>query len=175
MKALARKLVSDVALPAAAKVLGSFSALSATRSALPYLGPDGYKSVKLNMTEAQAVATGLLTGRRVADGCVTYRFVAGEGTGCESGDVVIGRDGRIQSISATARALTREGAWNNMPLSDVKAIYPRLAQDERQHHLFRTPVPGSEHASYTFAVNDDSVATRVSLHRNDAPGFVAVR
>lgn len=144
---------------------------AAAPAELPYLGPTGYKTLKLDMTEAQAVATGLLTDKQWMSGCFTYRFRSSEGTGSEYGDVLIGMNGKVHSIDATSRMLTREGVWRNMHLNDVKAVYPKLAQDPQQPFLYRTPVPGNSRANYTFIVNNNQdIATDFSLQNNEDPG-----
>ncbi|MBB4676755.1 hypothetical protein [Crossiella cryophila] len=171
MSALAYKLAPVLAAGAAVLLLGGTTASAAAPSALPFLGPTGYKNLKLDMTEAQAVATGLLTDKQSMGSCFTYRFRPSEGTGSEYGDVTIGLNGKVHSIDATSRMLTREGVWRNMHLNDVKAVYPKLAQDPQQSYLYRTPVPGNSRANYTFTVNNNqNIATEFSLQNNEDPG-----
>ncbi|MGW0522350.1 hypothetical protein [Crossiella sp. NPDC003009] len=169
MHKLVRTPAPAVATAAALTVLGGATA-SAAPDTLPFLGPDGYKSLKLNQSEAEAAATGLLTDKQRMGSCTTYRFVASEGTGSEYGDVVIGLNGKVHSINATSRMLTREGAWENMHVNDLKAIYPELVRDPRPA-LYRAPVPGNSAAIYVFTVNNDQgIATDISLQNDEDPG-----
>ncbi|MGO1053010.1 hypothetical protein [Crossiella sp. CA198] len=171
MSALANKHVPVVAAAAAVLLLGGATAAAAAPAALPYLGPTGYKTLKLDMTEAQAVATGLLTDKQGMGSCFTYRFRPSEGTGSEYGDVTIGLNGKVHSIDATSRMLTREGAWENMRLDDVKAIYPQLTQDPQEPYLYKTPVPGNSRARYVFLVNNNqNIATDISMQLTEDPG-----
>ncbi|MGO1053011.1 hypothetical protein [Crossiella sp. CA198] len=70
---------------------------------------------------------------------------------------------KLNSIGATSRMLTREGAWPNMRISDVKVIYPKLAQDPDQPYLHKTPVPGNDNAKYHFVLNEHDLAYTFSL------------
>ncbi|GAA2839066.1 hypothetical protein [Crossiella cryophila] len=165
MNKLVGKFAPVLALAAAVSVLGGATA-SAAPAGLPYLGPDGYKSLKLGMSEADALATGLLTEQEQIGSCVSYRFVSSEGSMPAYSGVLFDENRKLNSIGATSRMLTREGAWPNMHIKDVKVVYPQLTQDPDQPYLHKTPVPGNTNAKYHFVLDEHDVAYTFGLHSN---------
>ncbi|GAB3484071.1 hypothetical protein GCM10027521_24220 [Amycolatopsis cihanbeyliensis] len=121
------------------------------------LGPDGYKSLKLGMSEQDAVATGLLTGGENHGECSYYHFVPGEGTMPRSSGIFISETDGVYVIGGTSKMRTPELIRRGHSFQRLLAAYPYLEQDSVFDFLYTTPVPGNPEAGYRFVVHGGEV------------------
>ncbi|WP_216206509.1 hypothetical protein [Amycolatopsis aidingensis] len=121
------------------------------------LGPDGYKSLKLGMSEQDAVATGLLTDGEDHGECSFYYFVPSEGTMPRSSGIFISETDGVYVIGGTSKMRTPEHIRRGHSFQRLLAAYPYLKQDDMFDFLYTTPVPGNPEAAYRFVVFDGVV------------------
>ncbi|MFD9887886.1 hypothetical protein ACFWY9_00990 [Amycolatopsis sp. NPDC059027] len=133
------------------------------------LGPDGYKAVKLGMSEEEAVATGELIRRTdvpSTEYCGWYALKDWPGgPGAEGAGVVVSPTYGVVAIWAYPSVQTPEGIGLGSTVSEVKAAYPDYEEGE-QYHGGRAPVPGGAEGSlYRFGRfdGDNGRITRMFL------------
>jgi hypothetical protein len=126
-------------------------------------GRDGYRQLKLGMTEQQALDTGMLdeSSRQEFGGCRSYIFNDGL-TGSDS--VTISSGMGVVSIDRVTSGTTPEGVGMGSTHAQLQAAYPELTQD------LVTPVPGNPNATYRFSFgrSEGDMVTGVGLARNGA-------
>ncbi|RZS44951.1 hypothetical protein EV193_101832 [Herbihabitans rhizosphaerae] len=121
------------------------------------LGPDGYKSLLLGMSEQQAVATGLLVDRQDLGGCVAYYFAPSEGTMSRASGVLISPENGVFDIGATSLMTTAQGITRGSTVDQLRAAYPDLQQDPEMDFIHHANVPGSHVAVFDFVVDNGEV------------------
>ncbi|WP_073482429.1 hypothetical protein [Streptoalloteichus hindustanus] len=165
--------MSRALVPLLAAVLGvalaGAPALAAGPSAAPaaqprILGPDGYKTLKLGMSEQDAVATGLLENKRpFGDTCVIYSIVRSEGTHPNRSGVIISPKFGVWSIPATSKMRTPQEIWQGSRFSDVQDAYPDLTRHPQFDYIYTAGVPGNPKAEYDFTFPDGPLVFEMGL------------
>ncbi|BCJ70967.1 hypothetical protein CS0771_05110 [Catellatospora sp. IY07-71] len=130
------------------------------------LGPRGYGALRLDMTAAQARATGLTTAIPATADCNAEVYLRGTRYDQEPANHP-GRvwfdDGRVAVIWAVPGVSTPEGIRIGSTLAQVRKAYPKWsAIDGYEGHGY-IPAPGNSDAKYRIEVRDGKVAS-VALH-----------
>ncbi|WP_433514150.1 hypothetical protein ACQP2T_00095 [Nonomuraea sp. CA-143628] len=144
--ALVAALAGGVVLAGVAPAANAAPAQKAT------LGPFGYGSLKLGMTEAQAKATGLIVRKRIKapTTCATYDLKTQRYSGDRAGLFISKKQG-VVTISGPGTVKTPQGIGRGSTPAQLKAAYPNLKQNA-MYGTFAT-VPGNPKASYIFLVS----------------------
>ncbi|MEU7740946.1 hypothetical protein [Nonomuraea sp. NPDC049158] len=126
------------------------------------LGPFGYGSLKLGMTEAQAKATGLIVRKTInaPTKCSTYDLKTQRYGGDRAGLFISKKQG-VVTISGPGTVKTPQGIGRGSTPAQLKAAYPNLKQNA-MYGTFAT-VPGNPKASYVFLVSKRMVVGVVLL------------
>jgi len=139
---------------------GSSSKVRATTRPAPaitaaVLGPDGYRTLRLGMSFADAKATGMLADADSAPaGCAAYRLT--EGT-ANVANVTISPSGGVVAFTASG-ARTPENVGAGSTVTELKKAYPDLAAGPGN---YSTATGSGDH--YTFYVSSDGVVVNWEL------------
>ncbi len=142
------------------------------------LGPDGYKSLELGMSEEEALATGLITDRQQVGDCTWFSLKKSEGEQNPGSGVVVSPDRGVVSIPGTQSLNTPEGitmgSVNNDKGSTTEQIenaYDVYTVDKTGPvPIYTAPAPGNSEAHYIFAIGDDDRAKDLGLTADDDGG-----
>ncbi|MFD9894367.1 hypothetical protein ACFWY9_33895 [Amycolatopsis sp. NPDC059027] len=154
------KVVSRLLLALVAAVVGAGlmagPAQAAGQTQARILDSFGYGQLKLGMSEADAVATGLLTAGEPGK-CAAYYFVPSEGSMPRSSGVFISKTDGVTVIGGTSKMRTPQEIWRGSTLDDLREAYPDLTQDSQMDWIYRASAPGNPAANYSFVVNFNQV------------------
>ncbi|RLK60123.1 hypothetical protein [Actinokineospora cianjurensis] len=122
----------------------------------PVIGPDGYGTLKLGMSQREAVATGRILSEPVGGGSPECRAHDAPGQVEGAGAVGISDQYGVSIIFGYGGAHTPEGIGVGSTSAEVKRAYPDLKQGWPESHQV-TAVPGHSGNRYDFAVVDGKV------------------
>lgn len=139
------------------------------------LGPEGYKSLELGMSEDDAVATGLLTDRQEIGDCTWFYLDPAEGEQNPGAGVAVSPTHGVVSIPGTASSGTPEGITmgsvddhEGSTTEHIEAGYDRYTVDKTGlTPLYTAPTPGNSEAHYIFAIGEDDRAKDMALTADD--------
>ncbi|TCP54184.1 hypothetical protein EV191_103227 [Tamaricihabitans halophyticus] len=151
-------------------LVGGATAASATDAEQARVGPSGYKDLTLNMPEEQAMATGLLTDRQVADDCRFYYLQPSEGKPNPGGGVFVSAKEGVVMIGGTDQIQTSEGVGFGDSIDEVRAAYPDLTSIGDPEWIYTAAAPGNPNAHYRFAFSDAGFVTDYGLNANEMGG-----
>lgn len=142
------------------------------------LGPDGYKSLELGMSEEEARATGLITDRQHVGGCTWFSLKKSEGEQNPGSGVVVSPDRGVVSIPGTQSLNTPEGITMGSVKNDkgstteqIENAYDRYTVDKTGPvPIYTAPAPGNSEAHYVFAIGEDDRAKDLGLTADDDGG-----
>lgn len=142
------------------------------------LGPDGYESLELGMSEDDAIATGMLTDRQEIGECTWFYLDPAEGEQNPGAGVVISPTHGVVSIPGTESNQTPEGitmgSVNNDEGSTTEQIedsYDKYTVDKTgPTPIYTAPTPGNSDAHYIFAIGEDDRAKDTGLTADDDGG-----
>lgn len=169
-------IVALVLAPAAAQAdTGAGGEITPDAATENTLGPDGYKSLELGMSEDDAVATGLLTDRQEIGDCTWFYLDPAEGEQNPGAGVVISPTHGVVSIPGTQSNQTPEGitmgSVNNDEGSTTEQIedgYDKYTVDKTgPMPIYTAPAPGNPEAHYIFVIGDDDRAKDMGLTADD--------
>ncbi|SDI51048.1 hypothetical protein SAMN05192558_108325 [Actinokineospora alba] len=147
--ATATSATSAVTTTVASPVPSTSSAPPGTTTkapAAPTLGPDGFGALKLGMSRANALATGLITDAPAApSGCAGHKYKAYK-VAENSFPVGISSTKGVSSLFAVGDMRTPEGIHLGSTKEQVSAAYPAIEQVVNGHVV---KVPGNVNAYYT--------------------------
>ncbi|MGW0522349.1 hypothetical protein [Crossiella sp. NPDC003009] len=133
------------------------SVAASTDLAQRLLHAHGYRALRLGMSEADAVATGLLTSDDTSGVCRFYRFAGSEGSQPKTSGVFISPTNGVVMIGGTSKMLTPQGIWRGSELADLRDAYPVLRRDRLCDWIYRAAAPGNPRAHYWFTVDGGRV------------------
>jgi|GEM_PF-5635933 len=142
------------------------------------LGPDGYKSLELGMSEDEAIATGLLTDRQELGDCTWFYLDPAEGEQNPGAGVVVSPTHGVVSIPGTQSNQTPEGVTMGSVHNDegstteqIEGSYDKYTVDKTgPTPIYTAPAPGNPDAHYIFAIGDDDRAKDMGLTADDDGG-----
>lgn len=129
---------------------------SSTAPAEPIvLGPDGFRQLKLGMTEQQAQATGMLEGNSISTDlvCTQYKF---NDNNASQVTVYISRQGGVVAIGGNFGTRTAEGIGIGANTGQLKRAYPNLIQ--RGNGTYIAKVSGRKKFQYQFSISQQKVS-----------------
>ncbi|MGO1053009.1 hypothetical protein [Crossiella sp. CA198] len=124
---------------------------------LRLLHAHGYRALRLGMSEADALDTGLLSTDDTSGVCRFYRFAAAEGSQPKTSGVFISPTNGVVMIGGTSKMLTPQGIWRGSELADLRDAYPVLRRDRLCDWIYRAAAPGNPRAHYWFTVDGGRV------------------
>lgn len=139
------------------------------------LGPDGYKTLELGMSEQEAVDTGLLADGEEIGACTWYYLDPAEGEQNPGAGVVISPTHGVVSIPGTQSNQTPEGITMGSVSNDegstteqIEEGYDRYTVDKTGPvPLYTAPAPGNSEAHYRYAIGDDDRVKDMALAADD--------
>lgn len=135
------------------------------------LGPDGYKTLRLGQSQADAEATGLLVDKEPGQTCVFYRLRPEEGQQHPGSGVFVDPAKGVVMIGGTDRSHTPEGIKLRSAKDQVKAAYPDLSPAPPGDFVFTAAAVGSETgAKYRFAFKPNERVNDFGLENADLGG-----
>lgn len=154
------------------------SADAAAAAEASTLGPDGYKSLELGMSEEEALATGLITDRQQVGDCTWFSLKKSEGEQNPGSGVVVSPDRGVVSIPGTQRLKTPEGLTMGSVKNDrgstteqIENAYDLYTVDKTGPvPIYTAPVPENSEAHYVFAIGADDRAKDLGLTADDDGG-----
>lgn len=161
--------------PTAAEALTAVDGGSSSAAEESTLGPDGYKSLQLGMTEEEAVDTGLLTEPQEIGACTWFYLDPSEGAQNPGAGVVVSPTRGVVSIPGTESTQTPEGITmgavgteTGSTTGQIEDGYDRYAVDKTGPvPLYTAPTPGNSEAHYLFAIGDDDRVKDMALTADD--------
>ena len=172
-------IASLVLAPAAAQAdTGAADEITPDAATENTLGPDGYKSLELGMSEDDAIATGMLTDRQEIGECTWFYLDPAEGEQNPGAGVVISPTHGVVSIPGTQSTQTPEGitmgSVNNDEGSTTEQIedgYDKyFFNDTATTEIYTAPAPGNLEAHYIFAIGEDDRVKDMGLTADDDGG-----
>jgi hypothetical protein len=116
------------------------------RPVIPQLGPDGFGALKLGMSYAQAVATGMVgAGPKPDEGCAVVPVAR---NGRHVGRVFISGTAGVESLAPEIPVHTPEGATRGWTIDQLTAAYPELNPAMPHPGRPHVAVPGNPAAVY---------------------------
>ncbi|QGK70773.1 hypothetical protein GIY23_15730 [Allosaccharopolyspora coralli] len=162
-----RSVMAGVAV-AAACALGGGVAQAADDAVV---GPDGYKTLHLGQSLAEAEATGLLVGKQVGENCTYYSLRPEEGQSNPGSGVFVDPAEGVVFIGGTSLSRTPEHVTLGTARSDVEAAYEDLTPVPPQDWIVETDVPGGEPGSkYRFAFDQAEAVSDFGLRAANTGG-----
>lgn len=142
------------------------------------LGPDGYKSLELGMSEEEALDTDLITDRQQVGDCTWFSLKKSEGEQNPGSGVVVSPDRGVVSIPGTQSMKTPEGITMGSVKNDkgstteqIENAYDRYTVDKTGPvPLYTAPTPGNSEAHYLFAIGEDDKVKDMGLTADDDGG-----
>lgn len=164
-----------VLAPTAAEALTAVDGDSSASAAESTLGPDGYKSLQLGMSEEEAVDTGLLTDGEKVGACTWFYLDPSEGAQNPGAGVVVSPTHGVVSIPGTESTQTPEditmgsvGTETGSTTEQIEDSYDRYTVDKTGLlPLYTAPTPGNSEAHYLFAIGDDDRVKDMALTADD--------
>ncbi|WP_157235859.1 hypothetical protein [Brachybacterium sp. P6-10-X1] len=164
--------------PTAAEGLTAVDGGSSASAAESTLGPDGYSSLELGMSEEEAVDTGLLTDRQEIGACTWFYLDPAEGEQNPGAGVVVSPTHGVVSIPGTQSTRTPEGITmgsvaeaTGSTTEQIENGYDRYTVDKTGLlPLYTAPAPGNSQAHYIFAIGDDDRVKDMALTADDDGG-----
>lgn len=172
-------IVALVFAPAAARAdMGGAGETEPDAASEKTLGPDGYESLDLGMSEDEAVATGLLTDRQEIGDCTWFYLDPAEGEQNPGAGVVISPTHGVVSIPGTQSGQTPEGITMGSVHNDegstteqIEDSYDKYTVDKTgPTPIYTAPAPGNPDAHYIFAIGEDERAKDMGLTADDDGG-----
>lgn len=142
------------------------------------LGPDGYKSLRLGMTEEEALDTDLISDRQLIGDCTWFDIKRSEGEQNPGSGVVVSPTHGVVSIPGTQSMTTPEGITMGSVKNDkgsttdqIENAYDRYTVDKTGPvPIYTAPAPGNSEAHYIFALGEDDRAKDMGLTADDDGG-----
>lgn len=142
------------------------------------LGPNGYKSLELGMSEDEAIATGLLADRQEIGECTWFYLDPAEGEQNPGAGVVVSPTHGVVSIPGTQSIQTPEGITMGSVHNDAGSTTEQIEDGYDKYTvdktgpvpLYTAPAPGNPEAHYLFAIGDDDRAKDMALTTDDDGG-----
>lgn len=142
------------------------------------LGPDGYKTLRLGMSEKKAVATGLIHDRQDVGECTWYRLKPSEGKQNPGSGVVVSPTEGVVSLPGTEDTHTPEGITMGSIDNDqgsttgkIEKSYDKYTVDKTGPvPLYTAPAPGNASAHYFFAIGEDDLVKDLGLTSDNDGG-----
>ncbi|MBO0839638.1 MAG: hypothetical protein J2O49_02320 [Sciscionella sp.] len=119
------------------------------------LGPDGFRQLKLGMTEQQAQATGMLEGNSISTdlACTKYQF---SGTNSDRVTVYVSHQFGVVAIGGDLGTRTAEGVAIGTNTGQLKRTYPDLVQRDAGTYVAR--IAGRNKFQYQFEISQQKVS-----------------
>ncbi len=135
------------------------------------VGPDGYKTLHLGQSLAEAEATGLLVGKQVGENCTYYSLRPEEGQSNPGSGVFIDPAEGVVFIGGTSLSRTPEDITLGTTRSDVEAAYENLTPVPPHDWIVETDVPDDEAGSkYRFAFDEAGSVSDFGLRASETGG-----
>lgn len=143
-----------IAVVAAAATLAASASAHAAPPSDPF-GPFGYRTMRLGMSEKDALATGMVETYETGLGQSHCDEFPWKGMPAAVGGISVSPQHGVVLISALPGQLTPEGIGDGSTRAAATAAYPAVHQ--AANGRMEAVVPGNPHAVYSFDITHDTV------------------